>query len=129
MLNSKLMNVKANIIVAAGLNNIPSQCTADEIILKLKSLISIIKSTGNRISMCTLPYPPKFCSHQRHALVNREKIRKVNEFVEKFNASEGLPFVDLSKFGVTDPHAKILEFKESEVNEISIYFLAANAAL
>jgi len=92
-----------DIILACGVNNVPTVETAQTIIFQLRSLIKSIEEQNrdNRAVVATLVYAPKYCDvgvpPSRNML---EKVREVNRWILEYNKeATGVQF-DLGKHGV-----------------------------
>ena len=118
------MQSPLNVVVSCGLNNIPL-LPSERTITQLKCFVYSIKSIhkDNKIVFATIPYAPKFChSTLLEHVKMTARIKHINEWIEKFNASEsGLSF-DLSQFGIEnslDENGKIKHILE-DWKEVSI---------
>jgi len=85
-----------DIVLACGVNNIPTDDTADSIIFQYKSFVAWIRlhsqrlcfESPSRVVIATIPYTPRHCDASDR---NYEKVRAVNAWIREYNeAATGL---------------------------------------
>ena len=77
-----------DIVLACGVNNIPTDDTAKDIIFQFKSFVKSIKEHNDksRLIVATLLYAPKYCDNRLSNNNNMvEKVREVNKWIEDYN--------------------------------------------
>ena len=91
------------------MNNIPTEDTADQIILQFDSLLSTISKhsekhghkVANRVVICPLLFAPKFCDDRLNPNDNYlDKIINVNKWIKGFNKRQTGLKIGLDKLGV-----------------------------
>ena len=107
-----------NVIICAGLNNIPVH-TAEETIKQMQSFAHSIHHLNEENSsvFSTLPYAPKFCDE---SMPNNEimiqKVGKINKWITNYNMENTGLTLDLSKWGVPIK-LKYDDWKEDEIRK------------
>ena len=107
-----------NVIICAGLNNIPVH-TAEETIKQMKAFIQSIHHLNEENSsvFSTLPYAPKFCDESMpNNEIMIEKLAKINKWITNYNMENTGLTLDLSKWGVPIK-LKYDEWKEDEIRK------------
>ena len=113
---SKLTNEPENIIVCAGVNNLPSQ-SSEQIINELQTLAKFINKENT--VFCSLPYPPKFC--EKNGIIDENMVKKIssiNNYIRNFNKTHTKFSVNLHNYGSEFKNFN-LHFKYNEWKEIS----------
>ena len=105
------LSVPLDIILACGMNNVPTQDSAEQIILQFESLLGTIVSHSikhkhskkNRVIICPLLYAPKFCDNRLPPEENHlEKIIEVNQWIKEFNQENTNLQIAMDKLGVEE---------------------------
>ena len=103
--------VPLDIILACGMNNVPTTDSAEQIVLQFESLLGTIASHSikhkikkpNRVIICPLLYAPKFCDDRLPAPENHlEKIIEVNKWIKGYNKEQTGLKIELDKLGVNE---------------------------
>jgi len=92
-----------DIVLACGVNNIPTSDTAEAIVFQFNSFVQSIKAhrRTNRIVISSLLYAPKYCNTNLPPGSNMlEKVRKVNKWIKEYNMDATGLQLDLSTCGV-----------------------------
>lgn len=92
-----------NVVLACGVNNIPTGDSALDIIFQFKSLISTIKNLNvkNKVVVAQILFAPKFCDSSLQSNRNMlHKIREVNKWIKEFNHEETGLHLEIGKYGV-----------------------------
>jgi len=98
-----------DIVLACGVNNIPTDDTAATIIFMFKSFVNTIKEHSkknqhekpNRVVISSILYAPKYCDPGLYQNQNHlQKVRDVNAWIHSFNESETGEQMNLHKHGV-----------------------------
>ena len=98
-----------DIILACGMNNVPTEDTAEQIILQFTSILGTIckhsvkhgHKVGNRVVICPLLFAPKFCDDRLEPNDNfLDKIIQVNKWIKSFNKEHTGLKIGLDKLGV-----------------------------
>lgn len=107
-----------DILLVCGVNNIPTSDSSSIIIQQFESLIKTIKRhsqennhrVGNRIVLCTVLYAPKFCDRSLPPQFDmKDKVRKVNNWIESWNTAETGLHLKLHLNGVVGDPDKDIE--------------------
>jgi len=110
-----------DIVLACGVNNIPTDDTAKDIIFQFKSFVKSIKEHNDksRVIVATLLYAPKYCDNRLSNNNNMvEKVREVNKWIEDYNQQETGKHLKLHLHGVEgDPSVGNLIHKYNDWRE------------
>lgn len=98
-----------DIILACGMNNVPTDDTSDEIVFQFESFLRSISEHSeihghenpNKVVICPLLYAPKFCDAKLNQSQNHlPKILRVNQWIKEFNKMNTGLSVELDAIGV-----------------------------
>jgi len=118
-----------DIVLACGMNNVPTSDTTDDVILQFESFLSSIRdhsekhqhTTPNRVVICPLLFAPKFCDAKLQQKENHlSKIISINKWIKEFNENTTGLQMEMDKFGVKNiPKSsdEIVEHVYEEWNE------------
>lgn len=118
------LDLPMDVVLACGVNNMPTSDTAEDVIFQLKSFVKSIQqkshhSKPNRVVISTILYAPKYCDNSLREKDNmREKVRQVNAWIEQFNEENTGEHLRLHLHGVKgDPAVGALEHRYDQWNE------------
>jgi hypothetical protein len=113
-----------DVVLACGIDNVPTDDSAADIIFSFKSLVKSIQEQNrdNRLVIATLLYAPKYCDvgvpPSRNML---EKVREVNRWIGDYNRGATGQQLDLGSHGVDgDPAEGVVVHRYSDWREPSI---------
>jgi len=116
-----------DVLLACGVNNIPTCDSAELIIMQFKSFVATIKQHStthnhrepNRVVISSIHFAPKYADPNLHPKANMtEKVRRVNAWIKEFNSGETGEHLNLHLHGVRgDPQVDPVQYKFDEWNE------------
>jgi len=113
-----------DIIIACGVDNVPTTESASTIIFQLRSLVKTIEehNRDNRVVIATMLYAPKYCDlgvpPSRNMLA---KVREINSWILEYNCEATGLQLDLSLHGVEgDPSQGEVKHRYQDWREPSI---------
>lgn len=98
-----------DIVLACGMNNVPTTDTPDDVILQFESFLMSIRNHSeryqhtnpNRVVICPLLFAPKFCDAKLSQNENHlSKILCINKWIKDFNENTTGLHLELDKCGV-----------------------------
>jgi len=116
-----------DVLLACGVNNIPSTDSAHDIIFQFKSLVkSILQHSEDqghvkpsRVVIASLLYAPKYCDARLNPQLNMiDKVRTVNKWIQEYNEKATGKQLDLHLHGVAgDPSIGDIKHRYEEWRE------------
>jgi len=98
-----------DIVLACGMNNVPTEDTHDDIVFQFESFLRSISEhseihnheSPNRVVICPLLYAPKFCDAKLNQTENHlPKIFRANQWIKQFNEMNTGLHINLDEIGV-----------------------------